>query len=180
MVDKRPTPITRNPIERMFEETHGLVFRTAYRITGNAADAEDVLQQVFLRLLRRSSSAEPLDNQESYLRRSAINLSIDAIRKRQDAHSVPLDDAPELLAPGDQVEGDLRDSLRLALATLTPRAAEVFALRHFEGYKNQEIAGMLGVSQVQIAVLLFRTRKQLQKEMERLSTAKPHRSGARQ
>jgi RNA polymerase sigma-70 factor (ECF subfamily) len=150
-------------------------------MTGNAADAEDVLQQVFLRLLRRSSTAEPLDNQESYLRRAAINLSLDAIRNRRDDRSVPLDDvvnsgAPPLQSVPDQNRSELRDSLRRALATLSGRAAEVFALRYFEGYKNQEIARMLGISQVQVAVLLFRTRQQLQKEIKSQSAVK---SGAR-
>jgi RNA polymerase sigma-70 factor (ECF subfamily) len=144
-------------------------------MTGNAADAEDVLQQVFLRLLRRGNAAEPLDNQESYLRRAAINLSLDAIRNRHEARNVPLDDVLPLHSPLDQNQSELRDSLRRALATLSPRAAEVFALRYFEGYKNQEIARMLGISQVQVAVLLFRTRKQLQSEIKS-PTAK---SGAR-
>jgi RNA polymerase sigma-70 factor (ECF subfamily) len=168
-----------SPIERIFEESHSLVFRTAYRVTGNAADAEDVLQQVFLRLIRRGSGAEPLENQESYLRRAAVNLSLDAIRNRQNARSVSLDDAPPLQSGSEQEQSELRDSLRRALATLDKRAAEVFALRYFEGYKNLEIARMLGISQVQVAVLLFRTRKQLQKEIQ--SPAKPSRanSGAR-
>jgi RNA polymerase sigma factor (sigma-70 family) len=165
-----------SPIERIFEETHSLVFRTAYRMTGNAADAEDVLQQVFLRLLRRGSTAEPLDNQESYLRRAAINLSLDTIRNRQDSRSVPLDEAPPLPSIQGQNQSELQDSLRRALATLSGRAAEVFALRYFEGYKNQEIAKMLALSQVQVAVLLFRTRQQLQKEIKSQSAG---RSGAR-
>ncbi len=150
----------------MFEECHGLVFRTAYRITGNAADAEDVLQAVFLRLLRRDASAEPLEDPQSYLRRSAVNASLDIVRTRQEARSVPLEESP----PGgsgqpaiDQPE--LKDSLRRAMAALSPRAAEIFALRFFEGYTNPEIARMLRMSQVHVAVLLHRTRKQLQKDI---------------
>lgn len=137
-------------------------------MTGNAADAEDILQQVFLRLLRRGGGGDPpgIDNQESYLRRAAINLSLDAIRNRQDARSVPLEEAPQLRSPAEHDQSALRDSLRRALATLSPRSAEIFALRYFEGYKNQEIARMLDMSQVQVAVLLFRTRKQLQKEIK--------------
>jgi RNA polymerase sigma-70 factor (ECF subfamily) len=154
-------PTTPSPIERIFEESHALVFRTAYRITGNAADAEDVLQQVFLRLIRRGNTAEPLDNQESYLRRAAINAALDVIRARQDARAGPLDETTPV--PADQNE--LRDSLRHALAALNPRAAELFALRFFEGYANPEIARMLGMSQVHVAVSLYRTRKQLQKEI---------------
>ncbi len=145
----------------MFEESHGLVFRTAYRITGNTADAEDVLQAVFLRLLRRDRSAEPLENPESYLRRAAINASLDVIRSRQESASVPLEESP----PGPSDQRELRDGLRRALATLNGRSAELFALRFFEGYSNPEIARMVGLSQVHVAVLLHRTRKQLQKEV---------------
>lgn len=79
---------------------------------------------------------------------------------------MPLDEAPSLSSAQPQAGPEIRDSLRRALATLSPRPAEVFALRYFEGYKNQEIAQMLGMSQVQVAVLLFRTRKQLQKEIK--------------
>ena len=147
-------------IERIFERCHGLVFRTAYRITGNAADAEDVLQAVFLRLLRRDRHAEPLDNEESYLRRAAINASLDIVRARQQP-ALPFDDSP----PGREDPGELRENLRRALSTLNRREAEIFALRFFEGYTNPEIARMLRMSQVHVAVLLHRTRKQLQKEL---------------
>jgi RNA polymerase sigma-70 factor (ECF subfamily) len=156
-----PTTTVPGEIERMFEECHGMVFRTAYRITGNAADAEDVLQGVFLRLLRRDRSAEPLENPESYLRRAAVNASLDVVRARQESAGVALEEAP----PGPADQRELRDLLRRALATLSPRAAELFALRFFEGYSNPEIARMLGISQVHVAVLLHRTRKQLQKEV---------------
>jgi RNA polymerase sigma factor (sigma-70 family) len=150
-------------IERMFEECHGLVFRTAYRITGNAADAEDVLQAVFLRLLRRDRSAEPLDNPESYLRRAAINASLDIIRTRREQPSVPLDESPPGAVPDER---DTRDCLRNALARLDPRSAEIFALRFFEGHTNPEIARMLGISQIYTGVVLHRARKQLQKEIK--------------
>jgi RNA polymerase sigma-70 factor, ECF subfamily len=121
-----------------------------------------VLQQVFLRLVRRGPTAEPLENQESYLRRAAVNASVDVIRLRQNAPNVPLNEA--IAASNDS--GELRYALRRALATLNPRAAEVFALRFFEGYANPEIARIVGMSQVHVAVLLYRTRKQLQKEIK--------------
>src|SRR5216683_1621840 len=81
-------------LERAFQDHAGLVFRTAYRVTGNAADAEDVLQTVFLRLVRRDTSSGALENHESYLRRAAVNVAIDIVRSKQTAKSVPLDDAP--------------------------------------------------------------------------------------
>ncbi len=149
-------------IQSLFEENHGVVFRTAYRITGNSADAEDALQGVFLRLLRRDRSAGPLENAQSYLRRAAVNAALDIVRQRQDSATIPLQDT----APGPQDQRELRDSLRRALGTLNPRAAEVFALRFFEGYSNPEIARLLSMSQMHVAVLLHRTRRQLQKEIK--------------
>jgi RNA polymerase sigma-70 factor (ECF subfamily) len=147
---------------RLFEEYHGMVFRTAYRITGNAADAEDVLQTIFLRLVRRSPS-DVLESEESYLRRAAVNASLDVIRAKQTNTAVPLSEA--VAAGGQPNTSDLRDCLRRAFARLTPRSAEVFALRHLEGLSNQQIARMLGISQVLVAVTLHRTRRQLQKEI---------------
>lgn len=150
-------------IERIFEDCHGLVFRTAYRITGNAADAEDVMQAIFLRLLRRDAASLPVGNPDSYLRRAAVNGALDVIRSRHDSRNVPLDDSPP---PAVADDSDTRDALRSALSRLNPRSAEIFALRFFEGYKNPEIAKMLGISQMQVAVAVHRTRKQLQKELK--------------
>jgi RNA polymerase sigma-70 factor, ECF subfamily len=125
-----------------------------------------VLQQVFLRLVRRGPTAEPLENQESYLRRAAVNASVDVIRLRQSTPNVPLNEAVVADNVAGSDPGELRDALRRALATLNPRAAEVFALRFFEGYANPEIARIVGMSQVHVAVLWYRTRKQLQKEIK--------------
>ncbi|MBV8552114.1 MAG: sigma-70 family RNA polymerase sigma factor [Acidobacteriaceae bacterium] len=156
--------VLQNPIEfsRLFDEYHGLVFRTAYRITGNAADAEDVLQTIFLRLMRRDPDAA-LGSEESYLRRAAVNASLDLIRARRANSSVPLSEAST--STGKPDTNEVRECLRRAFARLTPRSAEIFALRYFEDFSNQQIARMLGMSQVFVAVTLHRTRRQLQKEI---------------
>jgi RNA polymerase sigma factor (sigma-70 family) len=72
-----------------------------------------------------------------------------------------------LSLPGTQQteSRELRGQLRKALARLQPREAEIFALRFFEDRSNQEIAQMLGISQVHVAVILHRTRRQLQNEI---------------
>ena len=144
------------------------MFRTAYRITGNASDAEDVLQTVFLRLLRRGQNAEPFEKVESYLRRAAINAALDVIRSRQSEQTVPLPEdasALALAAPAQADVSGLRQALARAMAQLKPRQAEVFALRFLEGLSNRQIAGGLGISQVLVAVIVHRTRLQLRKEL---------------
>lgn len=151
-----------------FRAHHGLVFRTAYRITGNAGDAEDVLQTVFLRLLRRGRNADPLENLESYLRRAAINAALDVIRSRQADPTVPFPEEASGRVPTAPAQADvagLRQALTRALAQLKPRPAEIFALRFLDGLSNQQIAQALGISQVLVAVIVHRTRQQLRKEL---------------
>jgi len=147
---------------RVFEKYHGLVFRTAYRITGNAADAEDVLQTIFLRLLRRNSSVPAVEKEESYLRRAAVNASLDLLRTRHSEQRVPLTEVSE---PVHDPPDELRDCLRRAFVCLSPRSAEIFALRYVEDFTNRQIAEALNMSQVLVAVTLHRTRRQLQKEI---------------
>ena len=151
------TPPNPSPLAAVFEQHHGLVFRTAYRITGNAADAEDVLQTVFLRLLRQG---EPEMRQpESYLRRAAINASLDLLRDRGEPAVMPADAA----APA--ASGEWKHALRQALSKLDPKHAEMFVLRYFEGHSNTEIASMMGISSLLVAVTLHRTRARLQKSV---------------
>jgi RNA polymerase sigma-70 factor, ECF subfamily len=155
-------------LEHAFQAHHSMVFRTAYRITGNAGDAEDALQTVFLRLLRRGRKAEPLDNVESYLRRAAINAALDVIRSRQADKTVPLPEEGSGMTPHAPVQAEvsgLRQALSRAMAHLRPRQAEIFALRFLEGLSNREISEALGISQVLVAVTVHRTRQQLRKEL---------------
>jgi len=140
-----------------------MVFRTAYRITGNAADAEDVLQTVFLRMLHRSTSAEKLESEEGYFRRAAINAALDILRSRQSDRTVELIDLPGGKTPNETA--DLRRALAQAVSNLEPRSAEIFTLRFLEGFTNPQIAAMLGISQVLVAVIVHRTRRQLRKEL---------------
>ena len=156
-------PTLTRDFSQSFEAHHGLVFRTAYRITGNAADAEDVLQTIFLRLLRMAPTAALPENEESYLRRAAVNASVDLIRARHTERRVPLNQA--VVEAGKVPDDGLRDALRQALAKLNPQSAEIFALRYFEDFTNPEIARALRISQVSVAVKLHRARHQLQKEL---------------
>jgi len=159
-----PIPIIPNALDDMYREHHTMVFRTAYRITGNAADAEDVLQTVFLRMVRRDDSAEAIERPENYLRRSAVHAALDLVRAKRSSADIDLDRLPATggSRPDD---GDLRELLRQALSELPVRSAEIFTLRFFEGLTNPEIASALGISSITVAVTLHRTRRELQKKL---------------
>jgi RNA polymerase sigma-70 factor (ECF subfamily) len=154
-------------LEKAFRDHHRRVFRAAHRITGNPQDAEDILQTVFLRLAQKGDLRA--DNAASYLYRAAINASIDLIRARRQG-AVSLDEAARTLRSVDTPEsaresGEVRERLRRALALVPAAAAEMFALRYIEGHGNSEIALMLGVSRVRVAVALHRTRLRLRQEL---------------
>jgi len=122
-----------------------------------------VLQTIFLRLLRQSDQTRKVENEEGYLRRAAINASLDVVRSRQADRTLELVDVEDGNRHGETA--DLRQALARAMSTLQPRQAEVFILRFLEGLSNKEIARMLGISQVLVAVIVHRTRQQLRKEL---------------
>ncbi|HEX5761345.1 MAG TPA: sigma-70 family RNA polymerase sigma factor [Thermoanaerobaculia bacterium] len=159
------------PLAALFEEHHAAVFRAAYRITGDAADAEDVLQTVFVRLLRREDDLDLSDSAASYLHRAAVNAALDLLRSRRRSRAVALADVEgglEETEPGPERSRGARElagRLRAALTRLSPKSAEIFALRYFEERSNLEIARLLGVSQTSIAVILHRARHRLRKEL---------------
>jgi len=159
-------------LERGFREHHGRVFRAAYHVTGNASDAEDVLQTVFLRLARNGWPGASVGNIESYLHRAAVNAALDLVRGRRDSQKVALEVVAPVLQEDPRLEPDRRQSsqelgtlLRHAIARLSPRSAEMFALRYFEGYDNPEIARMCETTAANVAVTLHRTRVELQAAM---------------
>jgi RNA polymerase sigma-70 factor (ECF subfamily) len=166
------TPPPAPELGQIFREHHKRVLSAAYRVTGNAQDAEDVLQTVFMRLARREGGSPLSDSPGSYLHRAAINAALDMVRSRHSARTSPLDDmeakltsAPEKAPDKLQDAGEIRDEIRKALAKMSPKSAEVFILRYFEGYGNHEIARMLGASRSTINVILHRTRNRLREEI---------------
>ncbi|HEY0713317.1 MAG TPA: RNA polymerase sigma factor [Polyangia bacterium] len=165
------TPAPNSEVRQLFEEQQARIFRAAFRILGNAAEAEDVLQQVFLRVVRGEVPAEQVGNMDAYLYRSAINAALDLARSRSRRAHVPMGEAAA--EPASTTSGtesyELRNWLRQALTALSERQAEMFVLRYLEGYENREIAEMLATSQAVVAVSLFRARAQLKKELRKLS-----------
>ncbi|HWB84953.1 MAG TPA: RNA polymerase sigma factor [Bryobacteraceae bacterium] len=158
-------------LEDVFRENYAMVYRAAYRVAGNASDAEDVLQTVFLRMLKRDPGAEAVGNVASYLHRAAVNAALDLVRSRHQIRSVSLDDWEPVLAESShrgpertREAGEIREWLRVALARLNPRIAEMFILKFIEGKENPEIARLLDTTPGTVAVTLSRTRDRLEKE----------------
>ena len=161
-------------LEILFQAHHERVFRAAHRITGSPADAEDVLQTVFLRLVKGGETYDLSENPEAYLSRAAINASLDLVRSRGRAKSLGLSDVDaeglesKFQSPeAEHADRELQTLIRQAVANLGTTAGEMFVLRYYEGYDNQEIAKMLDTSQMVVGVVLHRARTKLRKEIGR-------------
>lgn len=152
--------------DELFSEHREKVLLAAYRVTGNMPDAEDVLQSVFLRLLKRRERLLGGDNPAAYLSRAAINASIDLLRSKYHRQTDSLIEEihPSSLGAADSEarQAELRRHLRAALLSLEQATAEIFALRYFEDFSNVQIAELLDTSPNSIAVTLHRARKRLQ------------------
>ena len=149
----------------LYERHYEGVFRAALRVTGNPADAEDVLQTVFLRVLARSGDVEDVAQPAAYFRRAAVNAAVDVLRRRElRGDSVYDDSAPSVAVQPSLL---LKERLRRAIATLESDDASLFLLRYVEGLSIEELAGMFQLEKNNVSVRLHRIRHRLQAEMER-------------
>jgi len=149
----------------LYERHYEAVFRAALRVTGNPADAEDVLQTVFLRVLARGGDIEDVVLPAAYFRRAAVNAAVDVLRRRElHAEAVYDDRAPHAAVHPPVL---LKERLRRAIAALDSEDASLFLLRHVEGLSIEELSGMFQMEKNNVAVRLHRIRHRLQAEMER-------------
>ena len=148
----------------LYERHYEAVFRAAFRVTGTASDAEDVLQTVFLRVLSHDDG-EAAARPQAYFRRAAVNAAVDLLRRRAVHGETAFDET----VPHASVEPALllKEQLRRAVATLDTEDAALFLLRYVEGLSNQELADEFQLDKNNVAVRLHRIRVRLQSEMLR-------------
>jgi RNA polymerase sigma-70 factor, ECF subfamily len=149
----------------LYERHYEAVYRAALRVTGNRADAEDVLQTVFMRALARPDDMERVATPPAYFRRAAVNAAVDVLRRRDSRAETDFDAAASHAAV--QAPVLLKERLRRALATLEREDASLFLLRYVEGFSNEELADMFQIEKNNIAVRLHRIRQRLQAELQR-------------
>ena len=162
----RPIAMTWTPsFTELYERHYYAVFRTALRITGNEADAEDALQTVFLRVLKRKDRPETDSMSEAYFRRAAANAALDLLRRKVSHAETELYETSRHLSTEDG--SLLKEELRRAIASLEEEDAALFLLRYVEGFSNSELASLYGQEKNNIAVRLHRIRQTLQSELDR-------------
>ncbi len=169
MEEAPPVPDVSPEFAELYRQHSEAVYHAALRITGRPADAEDVLQTVFLRILHHARTIDTARSPEAYLKRAASNAAIDLLRKRTSKAETVIE-AGEWgrEAPTSPGSGLLRkEGLRQALARLAPIDAELFVLRYIEGLTNIELAEMFELERGTVATRLHRIRQTLQQDVIR-------------
>ena len=156
----------------LVEQHSRSVFRLAFRMTGNEQDAEDVVQESFLRAYRQLGRFESRANFGTWLYRIVSNCSVDLMRSKQARHDQVRGDSidegamelpavdvpgPERMAQSAEIDRRVQDALR----ELSPLERAAFTLRHYEGRTIEEISSTLGLGTSAAKHSVFRAVKKL-------------------
>lgn len=153
------------------------VYRLAHRMTGNPQDAEDVVQETFLKAYRQLGRFESRANFGTWLHRIAVNCSIDLIRSRKhqetghDAADLDLLDASDdqRVDPSPErlmLSSEVQERVNRAMAGLTPMERAAFVLRHFEGQSIEDISRALGLKANAAKHSIFRAVRKMRLALE--------------
>ncbi|MBL8231632.1 MAG: sigma-70 family RNA polymerase sigma factor [Bryobacterales bacterium] len=163
---------------RVLVERHSRsVYRLAFRLTGNEQDAEDVVQETFLRAFKQLDRYDGRAAFHTWVYRIAANYALDLLRSRKRVEQPREDDqatvfdqlratgpAADRLVYADQVKRKLRE----AMDELSEQERAAFVLRHFEGLSIEEIGGTLGVGESATKNSIFRAVRKLRRSLEPL------------
>jgi RNA polymerase sigma-70 factor (ECF subfamily) len=140
----------------------------AYHQLGNVSDAEDAVQETFLKVHRAASSYSGEAAFSTWLYRILINTCYDMLRRRsRRIRETPIDELVAGVRPANAVDDVKRMSLRKLLNELPEQRRTVFSLFEIEGLSHAEIAGILDITEGNSKWILFSTKKQLQEQWKK-------------
>ena len=165
---------------RLLVERHSRnVYNVAYRITGNCHDAEDVVQETFLKAYRQLGRFESRSSFGTWVHRIAMNCAVDLLRSRprreqpeehetleEMAATTPSRDAHVIPADRLVASAEIGQRIRTAMSRLSPLERAAFVLRHFEGQSIDQISRALGVRQNAAKHCIFRAVRKMRVALE--------------
>lgn len=143
-------------------------YRVAFHLLESGPDAEDAVQELYLKLWKARGSLGNVGNPAAYGISVLKNICIDRIRKRTIRHAEPLEKAPPLPDAPPETRSELKDTLRYLMnemEKLPQKQRDVLRMRTIEGLEYKEIAQRTGLSQVHIRVLIAQARKTLKSRL---------------
>ena len=149
--------MTADQLGELFTRFADDVYRFAYSCTRHAADAEDVYQDVFLRLLEQRAGRWDEEHLKAWLIRTALNRCADLGRLRRRRGTLSLEEVPDMARPADEAAAELWD----AVGRLPEKLRTAVHLFYGEGYESGEIGALLGIPAATVRSRLRRARAEL-------------------
>lgn len=170
------TPLSASEVERLVDQYADLVLRLAFTYLGQRADAEDMVQTVFLKAMTAAPQFRDEGHEKAWFIRVTANACKDALRARS-RRAVPVeyaDEVPDREPDGsesaigglDAFPGEA-SPVTAAVLELAPEYREVIFLYYYEGYSTREIADLLSCSDDVVRTRLSRARKKIRQRLER-------------
>jgi RNA polymerase sigma-70 factor (ECF subfamily) len=160
------------PAARELYDAHAArIYRLAYRFAGDAARAEDWVQETFVRAFQRLHEFRGEAAFGTWLRAIAVSVCLNGLRaaKRRARREVALEAAEGTAADERRLHPGVADRLHAAIDALPERSRAVFILHELEGYAHAEIAASLGISEGNSKVILLRARGRLREALSDLA-----------
>ena len=153
----KPDPMDEARFEAFYRRTAGSLWSYLFRMTGDAAAADDLLQKTFFRFLRANPAVASEEHMRRWVFRTATNLALDHFRETKRRRERETPEAPV----GSTDTRDLRHDMMRTFSELKPRERALLWLAHVEEADHEHISEALGVKAKSVKVLLFRARKRL-------------------
>lgn len=152
--------------KKVFIPYHQKLYRIAYRIVQDAANAEDIIQDTFIKLWNKRDEMEHIDNTEAFAIIILRNTSLDYLRKtKNDLHTTYDVDIPETVSLSKQIElQDEAKQVKHLISKLPDQQRQVMMMKHWDGYTDEEIEEATGLSAGNIRVILSRARKTIREQ----------------
>lgn len=157
---------SKDEFDGFVEDVCSPLLRTVYLILGDAAAAEDVVQETLLRVARRWGRVRRMPHRRAYARRIAVNLALDErrVRGREDLTLDRHASIPDHLAADENGRVEQRADLIAALSRLSPRARAVIVLRYYGDLSEAQVAETLGCSVGTVKTTAWRALETLRKQ----------------
>jgi RNA polymerase sigma-70 factor (ECF subfamily) len=179
----------REAFTRLVDETSGHTYRVALQILGDEQDAEDVLQETYIKAFRALPNFEGRSSVTTWLYRIAVNEALMLVRKRK-PQTISIDDNDPFdaqaesegmeivdfccLPEGELLSSESRGFLDQAIRDLPANLRVVFVMRDLEGMSIQETSEALGLTENNVKTRLLRARLRLRQELSRYFGGKMH------
>lgn len=161
--------MSRKEFKKMVLPHKDKLYRFALSITGNNADAEDVVQEIFIKMWDRQSQLTDIQNLEAWLMRLTKNLSIDKLRSKhrrtQDLEAVSNRQAPAATPYELTEQRDTFSHIQSIIRRLPDKQRMIVQLRDIEEMSYQEISDILEIPMSQVKVYLFRARRHIRTQL---------------